>query len=139
METGKDKDKAIYFGKIHLPRSGHNSHESLESLTLFLDAEKQTNLQDNWSKLDKTAKIKKLVEFVDVYAIENNLDDDEKETLNQFLKDSLDRKKINKVKDVNYDKKKGVIKSIHGLVYYKSQKRFSFKMRSKDEEILKEL
>jgi hypothetical protein len=132
-------EKTLYFGKLHLPKSGYNSHESLESLTLFLDAEKQNNLQDNWSKLDKTVKIKKLLDFVDMYSVENSLDEDEKLKLNEFLKDSLDRKKINKVKDVNYDKKKGVIKSINGLVYYKSQKRFSFKMRSKEEENLKEL
>jgi hypothetical protein len=103
---------------------------------MFLDNEKKNNQSDSWSKLDKTAKLKKLVDYVDVYSSEFNLDEEEKTILTQFLKDSLDRKKLAKVKDVIYDKKNGSIVSITGLTYYKSLKRFTIKLRTKEEEKL---
>jgi hypothetical protein len=93
----------------------------------FLEEEKNLNKNGPWCKLDKTIKIQKITTFVEVYKNENKLDLEEETLLIKFLKDCLDRKKLQRVKDVNYDKTEGVIKSIPVLSYNKSMRHFTLK------------
>ena len=58
---------------------------------------------------------------MDIYKEENNLDVEETNLLILFLKDCLDRKKLQRVKDVNYDKVLGEIKDIPALFYNKTK------------------
>ena len=55
------------------------------------------------------------------------MDQEEEQLLATFLKDCLDRKKLQRVKDVIYDKTEGVIKEIPALSYTKSSKHFTLK------------
>ena len=55
----------------------------------YLENEKNNNANEPWSKLDKTAKIKKLTVFAECYKFENNLSDEEYSKLTSFLKDCL--------------------------------------------------
>ena len=56
-----------------------------------------------------------------------------------FLKDCLDRKKLQRVKDVIYDKTTGQIKDIPALSYTKSNKHFTLKNLEKRVSTLKSL
>jgi hypothetical protein len=49
------------------------SSSDLVNLDKFLENEKNSNASEPWSKLDKTAKIKKLTNFAENYKTENNL------------------------------------------------------------------
>lgn len=93
----------------------------------FLEDEKNLNKNGPWCKLDKTIKIQKILAFVEVYKKENEMDNEEENLLIKFLKDCLDRKKLQRVKDVNYDKAEGIIKSIPILSYNKSLRHFTLK------------
>ena len=95
------------------------SSQNLHNLDKFLEDEKNSNENEPWCKLNKTIKIKKLVEYVEVYKSENNLNDDECEILIKFFRDCLDRKKLQRIKDVIYDKENGNIKDIPALSYIK--------------------
>ena len=119
-------DKSIYFGKVHLLKTKAGC-SNLESLNTFLEDEKMNNQNDSWSKLDKTVKLKKLIEYSEVYSQENELLDDEIISLQIFFQNCLNRKKLMRVKDVVYDKTEGKIKRINGLIYVKSARRFSLK------------
>jgi hypothetical protein len=55
------------------------------------------------------------------------------------LKDSLDKKKLSKVKDVVYDKDTGLIKEIPALTYTKATKHFTLKNIDKRVSTLKSL
>jgi hypothetical protein len=59
--------------------------------------------------------------------------------LTSFLKDSLDKKKLSRVKDVIYDKENGVVKEIPALLYTKSNKHFTLKNIDKRVSTLKSL
>jgi hypothetical protein len=111
----------------------------LSNLDKFLENEKNTNKSEPWCKLDKTIKTKKMIDYVEVYKTENNLDQEEEKLLVSFLKDCLDRKKLQKVKDVNYDKTKGEIKDIPALSYTKANKHFTLKNLEKRVSTLKSL
>ena len=93
-----------------VPIKETKSANDLSNLEKFLENEQNNNKNDPWCKLDKTIKTKKLTEYVNLYKVENNLDDEESELLISFFKDCLDRKKFQRVKDVIYDKSTGLIK-----------------------------
>jgi hypothetical protein len=115
------------------------SKVSANNLDTFLENEKNSNMNDSWSNLDKTSKIKKLTCFAEIYKVENSLTDIEYELLIKFLKEALDHKKIQRVKDVVYDKATGVIKSIPCLNYNKSTNHFTLKNIDKRISTLKSL
>jgi hypothetical protein len=67
------------------------------------------------------------------------LDDSESENLVGFLRDCLDRKKLQRIKDVLYDKENGAIKEIPALSYIRSTKHFTLKNIEKRISTLKSL
>ena len=79
------------------------------------------------------------MEFVEKYKSEKNLDQEEEKALLAFLKDCLDRKKLQRVKDVVYDKTNGSIKEIPSLSYTKANKHFTLKNMDKRVSTLKSL
>jgi len=111
----------------------------LSNLDKFLEEEKNNNIIEPWCKLNKTIKYKKLLEFVEVYKKNKNLNEEETKILILFLKDSLDKKKLSKVKDVIYDKDTGLIKEIPALSYSKVTKHFTLKNIDKRISTLKSL
>ncbi len=115
------------------------SSNDLSNLDKFLETEKNNNANEPWCKLNKTIKMKKLQEYVAVYKEDNNLSNEENELLITFLKDCIDRKKLQRVKDVIYDKENGKIKEIPALHYMKSTKHFTLKNLDKRVSTLKSL
>ena len=121
------------------PLKETKSSNDLSNLDKFLEAEKINNSNEPWCKLNKTIKTKKILEFVEIYSKEKELDEGEMKLLTAFLKESLDKKKLSRVKDVVYDKINGVVKEIPALVYAKSSKHFTLKNVDKRISTLKSL
>lgn len=120
-------------------RKENKSANDLSNLDAFLENEKKHNIAEPWSKLDKTVKIKKMLLFAEQYKIDKSLEESEYEHLMRFLKDCLDRKKLNRVKDVIYDKTSGLIKDIPGLFHNKVKNHFTIKNVEKRVSTLKSL
>ena len=110
-----------------VPIKETKSANDLSNLEKFLENEQNNNKNDPWCKLDKTIKTKKMIEFIEVYKVNNELDVEECDLLLTFLKDCLNRKKLQRVKDVIYDKENGKIKDIPALQYTKANKHFTLK------------
>jgi hypothetical protein len=115
------------------------SSNNLSNLEKFLEDEKNNNKNEPWCKLNKTIKTKKLIEYSETYKKENNLDSSEAELLILFFKDSLERNKLHKVKDVLYDKTSGIVKEVPALHYVKATKHFTLKNIDKRISTLKSL
>jgi len=122
-----------------VPLKETKSSNDLSNLNKFLENEKNNNVNEPWCKLNKTIKMKKIIINKDFKDAINNKDDDEGELLITFLKDSIDRKKLQRVKDVIYDKEIGQIKEIPGLHYMKSTKHFTLKNLEQRVSTLKSL
>lgn len=112
---------------------------NIDNLDKFLENERTCNENDSWSNLDKTAKIRKLNAFSLEYAKQNELNEAQTEELGKFLKDALDHKKIQRVKDVMYDKTTGLIKSIPALAFNKPTNHFTLRNVDKRVSTLKSL
>jgi len=121
------------------PLQETKSSNDLSNLEKFLEDEKYTNSNEPWCKLNKTNKTKKLMEFVEIYKKDKNLNEEEGKILISFLRDCLDKKKLLRVKDVIYDKINGNIKDIPALSYTKANKHFTLKNIDKRVSTLKSL
>jgi len=139
QELKNIKYKSLLLNGVPLQEKKSSSSNDLSILEKFLENEKNNNVNDLWCKLNKTIKFKKLQEFVEIYKTQNNLDDEEGEKMFLFLKDCIDRKKLQRVKDVIYDKENGIIKDIPALCYVKSNKHFTLKNMDKRVSTLKSL
>lgn len=101
-----------------------NSYDNLQQ---FLEKERNNNTKENWSKLNKSVKNKKIVEFVDNYTSSNSLTEEEHDRLLEVLKQNMTKGKLSKNKEVTYDKNKGVIKDMPCLVFNKITRHFTIK------------
>jgi hypothetical protein len=114
-------------------------YNTLDSLDEFLENEKNNNSCEPWCKLDKTTKIKKLLVYAENYKNENNLSIEEYKKLILFFRDCLDKKKMQRVKDVDYDKNTGIIKNIPALIFNKTKNNFTLKNVDKKVSTIKSL
>ncbi len=122
-----------------IPTVPHRETFDISKIDDYLDTEKLGNVNDSWTKLDKTTKLKKLLIYADVYKLEQNLSETDYDSLVSYFKDCLDKKKLHKVKEVNYNKDTGLIASIPGLVYNKSSNNFTLKNIDKKISTIKSL
>jgi len=137
QELKNIKYKTMLLNGVQLQET--KSSDNISNLDKFLENEKINNGNEPWCKLNKTIKMKKLQDYVEIYEKTNNLSDEESELLMIFLKDCIDRKKLQRVKDVIYDKENGKIKEIPALHYMKSNKHFTLKNIDKRVSTLKSL
>ena len=110
----------------HAPYGGSDeSNTTDEKLNEYLENEKRVSANTTWSKLNKAERLRLLDVYADSYTVTNSLALEEAAILKSYLKQSLDRKKLQRVKDVQYDKATGTIKSIPGLSFNKQQRKFT--------------
>lgn len=139
IELKNIKYKTMLLSGHILSDNKTTSENDLANLEKFLEDNKSTNQNEPWSKLDNTMKTKKILSFAEIYTKEKDLDAEESILLIAFLKDCLDRKKLQRVKDVEYDKVTGEIKDIPALSFNKSNKHFTLKNLDKRVNTLKSL
>jgi hypothetical protein len=94
----------------------------------LLETEKQNNKSEAWNKLDKTQKIQRLHAFAEKYGRENTLPIKEIKQLKMFFNDSLDKSKLQKTKDVIYNKDTREISSIPALHFNMATKHFTLRV-----------
>lgn len=117
--------KSNTFQPIH--SQSDTTETTYSSIDTILESEKIHNKSDSWNKLDKTVKIQKLHMFAEKYGKDNTLPMKEIKNLKMFFNDSLDKSKLQKTKDVVYDKDNGVIQSIPALFFNMSIRSFTLK------------
>ena len=117
------------------PKPPKNS--SLNNLDAFLEAEKALNKKESWSRLDKTIKLEKLYEWSELYCREKKWSEATNSQLKTFLKSCLDKKQLQRVKDVIYDKETSKIKGIPNLQLL--NRRFTLKRNEKRISTVKSL
>ena len=97
----------------------------------LLDEEMKTNKNVTWARLDKGEKIRKLNEYVDTYSNDPNNFCTDAESLKQYLIIALDRNRLQKVREVKYNKETGKIENIPCLIFNPSTNRFTLNRSDK--------
>jgi hypothetical protein len=94
----------------------------------ILEKEKQQNKSETWNKLDKTVKIQKLHAFAEKYGKENGLPMKEIKNLKVFFVECLEKNKLQKAKDVVYNKDSHDITSIPALHFNSDKRNFTLRV-----------
>ena len=139
MNGGQELKNIMYKTKFLNEDTAPSQKNNSENLDLFLDNERENIKKETWSRLDKTIKIQKLDEYVDLMREKNQLSEDEVVGLKAYLANSIDRKKLQCVKDVIYDKTTNKIKSIPCLLFNTVNRTYTLKRSEKRVSTLKSL
>jgi hypothetical protein len=137
-----DSDLNIKYKSVFLNSFDNNTkYESakIDNINSFLEKESINNKTESWNKLDKTGKIKLLNNYVDSLITVNNLSANDVTELKQYLIESIDKKKLQHVKDVHCDKTTGKIISIPTLHFNPTTRKFTLKRSEKRVSTLKSL
>tara|TARA_B100001175_G_scaffold312975_1_gene319845 strand:+ start:427 stop:939 length:513 start_codon:yes stop_codon:yes gene_type:complete len=109
----------------------YEAKPNVDNIEFFLENEKEVNKGKPWSKLSKAYKLKKISEYVLDYSKEKKLTDEQITELKKYLIQCLNRKKLQRQKDVVYDMDTNKIKLINGLTYNKNRNKFTLKQKDK--------
>ena len=116
------------------------SEDDSIAIDKMLEMEKQHNKNEQWNKLDKTVKIQKLHQYAEKYGKDNSLPTKDIKSLKAFFISCLDSNKLQKTKDVVYDKTSKEITSIPALHFNQISRSYTLKiMDSKRVSTLKSL
>ena len=80
-----------------------------------------------WNKLTKVTKKNKLYEYSEKYAVEHNYNANDLKMLKMFFLKTLDKGKLNKIKEVNYNIESQEVLSIPGLFFNQTTKNFTLR------------
>jgi len=105
----------------------------------LLETDKKLNKSKPWSKIGKSTKSKKIKLFIKSFSIENKLKPEQIIKLTSYLMTSLEKKKLQRTKDVIYNVSTGKITKIPGLIFNKVKNKFSLKRIDKKRSTLKGL
>lgn len=116
-----------------------NKKPNIDNISEILSKNNENSGKKPWNKLGKSVKLKKLIEYHEKYSEDNSLSSKEKSTLRKYLLTCLERKQIQRTKDVVYDQYEGRIINIPALIYNKNLKKFTLKRSDKKSSTLKSL
>lgn len=115
-----------YNNIIHLYST--SSESSSDVIDKMLENEKIHNKSESWNKIDKTVKIQCLHAFAEKYGKQFSLPVKDIKLLKLFFVDCLEKGKLQKTKDVNYEKESREITSIPALHFNVSNRTFTLKI-----------
>lgn len=98
------------------------------NINALLEKEKQHNKTESWNKLDKTIKIQKLHSFAEKYGKDNGFSMKDIKSLKIFFKDCLEKNKLQKTKEVLYNKESQEITKIPALFFNHTNRNFTLKI-----------
>ena len=97
-----------------------------DTINNFLINEMKENKKQSWNKLSKTEKIKKLNHYINNNLSEKyDLSEIEKSNTKRFILGLLDRKKLTKNNDIEYDSESGNIINIALLLFNTNNRKFT--------------
>jgi hypothetical protein len=100
----------------------------LSVLENLLECEQQHNKTEAWNKLDQPSRLQKLHAFAEKYGRETSLPQKEIKNLKVFLSQSLAKGKLNRAKDVVYDREAREVKSVPALHFNGDTKAFTLRL-----------
>jgi len=110
----------------------------VSNLDLLLDEETEHSKKESWNKLDKSAKMIKINEYIKKLTVQHKLSGTEIKALKEYLSTNLDKKNLQKNKDVAYIKESGILEGIPNLLFNNSTRKFTLK-RQVQQSALKSL
>ena len=99
---------------------------SIDELNDFLTNDIEINKNDTWTKLTKPNKKEKIMNYIDSIKKNENLNEDEYNSLKKLINKLIKKKKLNKTCEIVYNKEKGLILSIPGIIFNNKERIFNY-------------
>ena len=112
---------------MSLPLKEDVSNNFIKSIEDDNEKTSKMNPTPTWNKLTKINKKNKLYNYAETYAVENNYNANDLKMLKMFFLKTLDKGKLNKIKEVNYNVDTQEIISIPGLFFNQTTKNFTLR------------
>jgi len=132
--TEEEKEKPVSNNNINKYKNIINSittttsEDNSASVDSILELEKMHNKNEQWNKLDKTVKTQKLHQFAEKYGKDHSLPMKDIKSLKTFFTSCLENNKLQKTKDVSYDKISHEISAIPSLHFNQLSRNFTLKV-----------
>ena len=107
--------------------SGDSANQNLLNIESILDKDMDREQKEPWNRLDKTTKVQKLLIYIDMISERETLGKTDKNTLRTQIISYLDKKLLQRNKDVIYDKTTGTITDIPALEYITASRKFTLR------------
>jgi len=125
-------------GNNIIPETKNVSND--EKISVFLETESHANKQESWNKLDKTQKLIRLNKYVDnILREKHNLSDNECIKAKNYLQKCIERRNLQKTKEINYNKQNNFIENIPYLNFIETSRTFILKRDDKHISTIKSL
>lgn len=114
-------------------KNAFSSHKcgDASKIEAILENEMNTKKNQSWSRLDRIEKIDKLCQYAIKYCQENELSAAELSTMKTYLTAAINRNRLQKVRDVKYNKETGEVESIPHLQFNVTTRKFTLKRNDK--------
>lgn len=117
-----------YLSHYHQHPSGSiNLDTNTDEWKNVLDNERKNNSKESWNKLDKGIKIAKLCNYAEKYGVDNKITESNVQYLKTFFINCIENGKLQKTKDVMYDKNIGVIQNVPALYFNTNLRRYTLR------------
>ena len=103
------------------------SNDFIKSIEDEAEKTSKLNPTPTWNKLTKIGKKNKLYQYAERYAVENTYNANDLKMLKMFFLKTLDKGKLNKIKEVNYNVETQEIVSVPGLFFNQTTKNFTLR------------
>jgi len=113
--------------------------KTIYNIEEFLEKEKNFESKLPWNKLNKMKKYEKICIYINKLSEDKDISDKNKKDILSIIKIALNKKKLQRVKDVVYNKETGIIKNIPSIEYDSKEKKLSFNLNEKKQSTLKSL
>tara|TARA_Y100001980_G_C14469892_1_gene250263 strand:+ start:615 stop:974 length:360 start_codon:yes stop_codon:yes gene_type:complete len=110
---------------------------TMNKINNILDNEKNPSVSQCWGKLSKQEKYEKLLKFAENYCEKHSCDSVTKQLLVNYLKQSLERKKLNKKTDIKFNKETQQVEEVYNLIFHKVNKKFTIKKQEQQKKTIK--
>lgn len=130
----KNKTPPNIYSNIYMSpfvESKNENEVNTQMIDRMLENEKQQNKKEPWNKLNKTVKIEKLYKYAEQYRKEHNISIEDTNILKAFFVSSLEKNKLQKTKDLVYNKETQEILEIPSLSFYSETHNFTLKNMDK--------
>ena len=117
-------------------KSSNNQYNDMNPSNIdeLLENEKSHNNNESWNKLDNISKKQVLQSYADKYGLDNNLTGDEIVHLKSFFNDAIQKNKLKKTKEVQYNKDTRIVLNIPSLFFNTTTRIFTL-LRNTDKRV----
>jgi len=126
VEPEKESKPVKFKTMVHI--NDYNEETNSSVIDKLLENEKIHNKLETWNRIDKTVKTQKLHEFAERYGKENSLPVKDIKGLKSFFSDCLSKNKLQKTKEVLYDKERQIITGIPALLFNSANRNFTLRI-----------